>query len=119
MKVPFFVKQFRAFVTGDDAKVRELKQFRKAQNSLKTQISVLEGESIAKEDALEEAEEGVAAARANNGNDITDGVIYVENLLSAKNKVTAAKEALKKHNEKLAFLKGELSTLEEEVEIEA
>jgi chromosome segregation ATPase len=115
-KVTFFVKQFAAFVTGDDTTARALKEFRKAESGLKTQIAILEGETIAKEEAVQAAEDAIAFSRVNGGNNITSPTSYVQNLLDAKNNLTSAQEKLKTHQAKLDFLKGELETLKTEVE---
>lgn len=114
--ITFFAKQFAAFVTGDDVQVRALKQFRKAESALKTQIAVNEGETIAKEEAVQQAGDALASALVNGGNDITDASSYVRNLLDAQNSVTSAGEAIAKHQAKLDFLKSSLAKLQETVE---
>jgi chromosome segregation ATPase len=111
-----FVKSFVAVVTGDDATAKGEKVFRQVQSALNTQIATLTGDTIQKEDAVSDATEKLALARVNNGNTISDRNTYVANLLSAKNALTAAEEDLEKHNAKLAFLKAELASLEEEVD---
>ena len=115
-KVASFVKQFVAAVKGDNVEVLAQKALRQADSALKTQISSLDGDTIAKEDKVTDAKERQMTARINNGNPITDRNSYVRNLLDAKNAVTLAEEELKLHKEKISFLKGELESLNGEVD---
>ncbi len=41
---------------------------------------------------------------------------YVEGLFDAKNSTTLAEQALKKHQEKIAFLEAQLASLDDEVD---
>lgn len=115
MKMKSFVKQFAAFVKGDDVQVQAEKTFRQADSALKVQISALEGDTVNLEDKVETAKEDQQTARINNGKPITNRDSYVENLLYAKNNVTTAEKALKTHLEKIEFLKSEKASLEKEV----
>ena len=110
--VKSFIKQFVAVVTGDSSEAQAQKVYRQASSGLSTQISVLTGDSVGKEDAVTDAKEKLALARVNNGNLITNREYYVQNLLDAKNNLTKAEEELAKHNAKLEFLKGELTNLD-------
>ena len=114
--VKSFVKQFVAQIKGDDAEVKAQKALRQADSALKTQIASLEGDVISLEDRVTDAKERQALIRINSGQPITDRTSYVRNLLDAKNSVTLAEDALKIHKEKIAFLKGELDSLNSEVE---
>lgn len=115
-KIASFVRQFVAAVKGDNVEVLAQKALRQADSALKTQISSLEGDTIAKEDRVTDVKEAQEAARINRGQPITDRNAYVRNLLDAKNNVTLAEEDLKTHKEKIAFLKGELDALNAEVD---
>lgn len=115
-KVKSFVKQFVAVVTGDDNAAKAQKALRQADSALKTQIASLTGDIITLEDAVTTAKENQTLARVNKGNPITDRTNYVEGLLASKNKVTLAEEALKTHKDKIAFLEGELGSLNEDVD---
>jgi hypothetical protein len=115
-KVKSFVKEFAAILKGDNAEATAQKALRQADSALKTQIASLKGDTIVVEDALTTAQEVQALARVNNGKAITNREGYVRGLLDAKNNVTYAEEALKTHNEKIAFLESELKALSEEVE---
>lgn len=116
--VKSFVKGFLALVKGDTDEAKAEKVFRQAQSALNTQIAVLTGDSVRKEDAVSEAKEALEKARVNNGELISDRERYVRNILDAKNTLTYVEEELEKHVEKLAFLKGELTNLEKDVEVE-
>jgi hypothetical protein len=112
--VKSFVKQFTAFIKGDDAEAQAQKVLRQADSALKSQIASLNGDTITYEDAVTAAEEKEGLAIINNGKPITDRSYYVSGLLNAKNQVTSAQEALKTHLEKIAFLQSKLDGLGEE-----
>jgi len=99
-----FVKQYVAAVKGDDAEVQAQKAFRSADSALKVQIASLNGDVIKLEDDVEAAKEALTSACINGGKVIFDRNHYVEQLVSAKNRLTQAEKALKDHNSKLAFL---------------
>lgn len=117
-KIKSFCKEFIATVEGDSAAALAEKVFRQADSALKVQIANLNGDVIKLEDDVAAAKEGVSKARINNGREITDRTAYVEGLLTAKNNLTRAEDALKKHKEKLAFLEGEYKDLSSEVDSE-
>jgi hypothetical protein len=107
-----FVKEVVAILQGDNAEATGQKILRQADSGLKTQIASLNGDTIALEDSIEDALEGLKLARVNNGKLITDRNQYVRNLLEAKNKLTDAQDALEAHLEKIAFLQGEYDSLD-------
>ena len=115
--VKSFVKQFAALLQGDTAEVTAQKVFRQVQSSLNTQIAVMNGDLVAKEDAVTDAKEELDRARLNYGKELasSDRTAYVRNLINKKNAVESAQEALDTHLETLDFLKGELVRLESEV----
>jgi hypothetical protein len=115
--VKSFVKQFAALLQGDTAEVTAQKVFRQVQSSLNTQIAVMNGDLVAKEDAVTDAREELDKARLNYGKELasSDRTSYVRNLITKKNAVESAQEALDTHLETLDFLKGELVRLESEV----
>jgi hypothetical protein len=118
-KIKSFVKQFVAVVKGDDAEATAQKALRQADSALKTQIAILNGNTVGYEDAVTVAKEAQALARVNGGKSITDRDYYVESLLESKNAVTEAEEDLKLHQEKIAFLEAELEALDNEEEVKA
>jgi hypothetical protein len=115
--VKSFVKQFAALLQGDTAEVTAQKVFRQVQSSLNTQIAVMNGDLVAKEDAVTDAREELDKARLNYGRELasSDRTAYVRNLITKKNAVESAQEALDTHLETLDFLKRELVRLESEV----
>lgn len=113
-KMKNFVKQFVAVVKGDDAEAQALKALRQADSALKTQIASLKGDTITYEDKVTEAKEKLEMARVNSGKLITSRDTYVRDLLTAKNNVTIAVQNLETHQEKIAFLEGELALLDQE-----
>jgi len=115
-KIKSFVKEFTAVIKGDDVEILAQKVFRQADAALSTHIAILTGELIAKEDILEQAKESIALARVNNGRAITNNNNYVEELITAQNKLVEAEESLDAHKAKLEFLKTQLAELSLEVE---
>ena len=107
-----FVKEVVAIIKGDDAEAVGQKILRQADSALKTQIASLTGDTISLEDSVEDAKENLRLARVNNGVLITDRNQYIENLLSAKNKLTDAEEKLEAHLSKIEFLQGEYESLD-------
>ncbi len=112
--VKSFVKQFVAVIKGDDAQAQAQKVLRQADSALKSQIASLTGDTITLEDSVTAAKEKQVLASVNNGKSITDRAYYVSGLLTAKNSVTQAEEALKEHLEKITFLEAQLAALGEE-----
>lgn len=113
-KMKSFVKEVVAIIKGDDAEATGQKILRQADSALKTQIASLTGDTIALEDAVEDAGEKLRLARVNQGNIISDRNMYIRDLLSAKNNFSEAEEALEAHIEKIAFLQGEYDSLSAE-----
>jgi hypothetical protein len=77
----------------------------------------MNGDLVAKEEAVTDAKEAYNKARLNNGKELAsaDRTQYVRNLVSANNAVKEAEEALDAHKETLEFLKSELVALEAEL----
>ncbi len=111
-----FVKSFIATVVGDNNEATAQKALRQADSALQSQIASLKGDTIGLEDNLSSAKEKQDLARVNGGALITSREYYVRGLLSAKNSVTDAEEALKAHKEKIAFLESELKALDNDAE---
>jgi len=99
--------------TAKDENIEELaeKTWRNAESALKSNISNLEGDSIDFEDSVENAEADLNAARVNNGEAILDRPLFIANLVSSKNYLTNAQDALKNHLATLEFLKKEYASL--------
>lgn len=106
-----FVKQFMAVLKGDTDEVVAQKVYRQANAALEAQIACLKGDTIAKEEALENAKENLENARVNNGCLIINRNAYVENLVQRKNHYEDKKEELELHLETLSFLESELKAI--------
>lgn len=115
--VKSFIKGFVALVQGDTAEAQAQKVFRQVQAALNTQIAVMTGNSVEKEEAVEDAKVALNKARLNNGKELpsSERTRYVQNLVDASNALKEAEEALVAHNETLDFLKAELAALESEI----
>jgi hypothetical protein len=115
--VKSFIKGFVALVQGDTAEATAQKVFRQVQSALNTQIAIMTGDQVAKEENVSDARERYEKARLNNGKELAskDRTYYVQNLVEANNSVKEAEEALELHKETLQFLRNELAALEAEL----
>lgn len=113
-KLNAFVKEFKAIIVGDDAEALGFKNWRKAESGLKVQIAALNGDIIAKEDALENAKENLVKARVNYGREISDRDTYIANLIKAKEALKAAEKQLSAHKDTIAFLEEQYALLKAE-----
>ena len=113
-KLNAFVKEFKAIIVGDDAEALGFKNWRKAESGLKVQIAALNGDIIAKEDALENAQENLVKARVNYGKEISDRDAYIANLIKAKEGLKVAEKQLAAHKETIAFLEEQYALLKAE-----
>lgn len=115
-KVKLFAKTFLAVVKGDTDEARMLKNLRKADAALETQIAIKKGTRVELETAIEEAKEALEKALVNDGNDITNGEAYVKLQIDRQNAVLRAEEALEVHNKNVTFLEDRRKALSTEVE---
>ena len=113
-KLNSFAKQFVAIIKGDDAEAKAAKVWRQAESAFKVQIAALGGDLIRKEDAVTQAEEKLAKALVNNGNEITDRDAYIANLINAKESLKQAEKHLLAHKETIAFLEEQYALLKAE-----
>lgn len=109
-----FVKQFVASIKGDEAEVKALKAWRKAESSLQVEIALLKGKTVDLESKVDDAKESLEKARINSGNII--GTDYINNLKIAKNNLSKAELELSNHKKELVFLEEEYANLSKEVE---
>lgn len=105
-----FVKEVIARMKGDENEVIAISNYRKAKAGLKTQISIKEGELVDLEEKADNAHRDLQAAtfpidKVENGND------YVVNLISKKNALEEAKDAVADHVETINFLKAKLAEI--------
>jgi len=110
-----FVKQFVALVKGDDATVVAEKNYRKAKAALETQLAIAKGDLVTYETELEDAQETVANALVNNGENIgSDSEGYVGRLLNAEEAVSEAEDNLESHKLLIKFFEDKLNELDSE-----
>lgn len=114
-KLTSFAKQCIAKLNGDDAAATAEKIWRQADSALRVQIGQLEGDAIAKEDAVTEAKDALADAMINGGVIISDRTLYVQNLINANAGVKKAEKAYADHLANLAFLQETYDNLGKEV----
>ena len=113
-KLNSFAKQFVAIIKGDDAEAKAAKVWRQAESAFKVQIAALSGDLIRKEDSVSQAEEKLAKALVNGGNEINDRDQYIANLISAKESLKQAEKQLSAHKETIAFLEEQYALLKAE-----
>ena len=113
-KLNSFAKQFIAIIKGDDAEAKAAKVWRQAKSAFKVQIAALGGDLIRKEDAVSQAEEKLAKALVNGGNEITDRDQYIANLISAKESLKTVEKQLTAHKETIIFLEEQYALLKAE-----
>lgn len=110
-----FLAQAMAYITGDTDTVKALKIQKYAISGLKTQIANMEGETISKQEAIDDAKEAFNKAFVNSGelmSAASDRTQYVKNLIAAKGVIEDAEEAYENHIATIAFLKEQLAIAE-------
>ena len=113
-KLNSFAKQFVAIIKGDDAETKAAKVWRQAESAFKVQIAALGGDLIRKEDAVTQAEEKLAKALVNDGNEITDRDAYIANLISAQESLRQSQKNLTAHKDTIEFLEKQYTKLKTE-----
>ena len=113
-KLNSFAKQFIALVNGDETEAKAAKVWRQAESAFKVQIAALGGDLIRKEDAVTQAEEKLAKALVNNGNEITDRDAYISNLISAQESLRQSQKQLTAHKDTIEFLEKQYDKLKAE-----
>ena len=113
-KLNSFAKQFVAIITGDDAEAKAAKVWRQAESAFKVQIAALGGDLIRKEDAVVQAEENLAKALVNNGNEITDRDAYISDLILAQEFLRQSQKNLTAHKDTIEFLEKQYAKLKAE-----
>ena len=109
-----FVKQFIALIKGNEAEAKAAKVWRQAESAFKVQIAALGGDLIRKEDAVTQAEEKLAKALVNNGNEITDRDTYITDLISAQEALRQSQKQLTAHKDTIEFLEKQYAKLKAE-----
>jgi superfamily I DNA and RNA helicase len=112
-----FVKRFANLAKGETPEVLAEKVFRQVQSALNTQIAIMTGDLVTKEDAVKDAQEAFEKTRLNYGRELKPGdrQNYVTSLVNAKNALQKAADELDSHVETLKFLRNELASLEAEI----
>lgn len=111
----FFLATAMAYITGDTDTARALKIQKYAISGLKTQIANMEGETISKQEAIDDAKEAFNKAFVNGGelmSAASDRTRYVQNLIAAKEKIEEAQETYDNHVATIKFLKEQLEIAE-------
>lgn len=114
-KVSLFVRTTLAFLTGDKAAEIALKNFQKATNAYKTQISALTSTLDEQNDAVDEAEEALKVARYPKEL-IEDKKAYILAVNKAKTTLDTKKAIVEETKATIAEYEAELKAISEEVD---
>lgn len=104
MKTKSFKETVQEKLKGENAETISEKIQKQADSAFKAHIACLNGDTIALEDKVADAEEALVLARINNANTISDRNAYIQNLILKQNNLTVAKQNLESHKETIAFL---------------
>jgi hypothetical protein len=110
--VSSFMRQWTAFVKGDDDKALGEKNYRKAKAALQAQIHATQGQIVSLEIKLEEANARVENSIINFGKLIEDDYAYVQQLIDAEDAAKKAEKVLKEKQAYIDFLERKLSELD-------
>jgi Ni,Fe-hydrogenase I large subunit len=101
-KVNSFISQVIARMKGDTPKATAEKNYRTADAALSSQIASLKADAVKKENAVEDAEEKLTAAKYPT-DAITDTEAYIGNIVRAQEALTTAEKALEATNKSMEY----------------
>ena len=105
---------FRSVSQSRYAEAKAARVWRQAESAFKVQIAALGGDLIRKEDAVTQAEEKLAKALVNNGNEITDRDAYISDLILAQEFLRQSQKNLTAHKDTIKFLEEQYAKLKAE-----
>lgn len=114
-KLNLFVKETISRLKGDDASVTAIKNFKKAEAALKSQIANLEAAVVDQESTVETCEESLLNAKFPTIL-ISDNNSYLKNIKNSQETLDSAKEKLSSLKDSIAYFKSVLSDFQKEVE---
>lgn len=106
-----FIDYLLNLLKGDNPEQVAAKIKKKAIQAFEAQISVKTNTTSDLEDKVEDMEERVKLALANNGQLIEDRQEYLQNYASTFRQLKEAKEKLEAHKEEVSILRGALDAL--------
>lgn len=106
-----FIDYLLNLLKGENPEQLAAKIKKKAVQAFDAQISVKVNTSSDLEDKVEEMEEKVKLALANNGQLIEDRQAYLQNYASTFRQLIEAKDKLEVHKEEISILRGALDAL--------
>lgn len=112
-KVNSFINQFVAIIKGDDAEASAQKVYRKADSCFKQKMANLEGLTVDKEIALQEAKEEAELAFLNYGKPVSEfnSASYYDKLIQCQNAITVAEANMESHQKEIEFCKSLIEKL--------
>lgn len=113
-KVSLFVKETISRLKGDDTSVIAIKNYRKAEAALKSQVANLEAAVVDQESTVENAEDALANAKF-PVNLITDNTSYLRGIKNAQESLDAAKSVLSNTKDNITYFKTVLADFQKEV----
>lgn len=101
--VSLFITEVTARLTGDDSTVFAVKNSRKAESAINSQLAAQNAALVDAEDKVEEAKENLAAAQFPTEL-IVSSKIYIDNILLAEKELQANQTALEELQESIQYL---------------
>ena len=102
-KVSLFITEVTARLTGDDSTVFAVKNARKAESAINSQLAAQKAAEVDAEDRVEEAKEALAAAQFPTEL-ITSSVDYIAGILQAEKRVQSTQVALEELQDSIKYL---------------
>ena len=102
-KVSLFITEVTARLTGDDSTVFAVKNARKAESAINSQLAAQKAAEVDAEDRVEEAKEALAAAQFPTEL-ITSSKDYINGILRAEERLQASQVALEELQDSIKYL---------------
>lgn len=111
--VSLYMEQFLAVMNGESDEVVAKKAHIQSIKALKAQVASQDADTLDFEEEVEKAAEAFKLAKVNNGVLLESRVVYCENLLNAKNKLSDKQESLDIHLDRVALYNEILAEISE------
>lgn len=117
VKMSMFKNEVLKAIKGKSVEDTSDEIFEDAKHSIEGQISALKHSLTQKKRDVKTAKSNLTEAYVNSGRSIDDSGSYVQNLVSAKDKVEASELVVTKTQDTIKFLEDTLKSFEAEVEV--
>jgi hypothetical protein len=110
----YYVELGLAILAGDKDEAKLLRDSKKAENALKSQISIREGKRFELEESIDASKEALKRKEVTFPESGSAAETYVKNLVEAKNEVTKAEKTLVEFDKVTNYLKETLEKITSE-----